>query len=268
MIDEGRRTYLRDRLGWTGLVVEPTARELPSPDRHWRLSTAGTRTVAGARRRSSWPPAPTASRRSGMVVDDATGLLLAREVLGPQRQGRALGAVLEHRRRGAAPRSRCRRPTSVHERTAEKLTSVPDGYRAPSVARRVRARDAFAPPRRRAPLLQRRRVHRVGVRAAGRARLGRAARRWHRLAARRHAARARYREASGDVAVLGTQRPRVHVRHRRAERRVRTTWSARWRPTAGARPRPSSTSCSAPSAGADPPPDATNRRRSSGSCPG
>ncbi|HEY3670361.1 MAG TPA: hypothetical protein VGN51_05475, partial [Acidimicrobiia bacterium] len=47
VVDEGRRTYLKDRLGWTGLVVEPTARDLPAPDGRWKLATDGARTVAG-----------------------------------------------------------------------------------------------------------------------------------------------------------------------------------------------------------------------------
>ncbi len=131
VIDEGRRTYLRDRLGWTGLVVEPTARELPSPDRHWRLSTAGSRTVAErpatvvVAARSDGKPA------QRMVVDDATGLLLAREVLGPN--GKVERSVrfsnIDVGERDANPPSP---PDSVTSRTAEKLTSVPDGYRAPS----------------------------------------------------------------------------------------------------------------------------------------
>ena len=83
VIDEGRRTYLRDRLGWTGAVVEPAAGDLPSPSHHWELSLGTPRTVAGR---------PTtvvvATRGDGtpaqrLFVDDATGLLLGRQVLGP-----------------------------------------------------------------------------------------------------------------------------------------------------------------------------------------
>ncbi len=130
VIDEGRRTYLRDHLGWTGLVVEPTAGDLPEPDRRWRLSTAGTRTVAGR-------PATVvlAARSDGkpaqrLVVDDATGLLLAREVLGPR--GQVERSVrfsnIEVGERGGNPPSP---PAGVKSRSAEKLTSFPDGYRAP-----------------------------------------------------------------------------------------------------------------------------------------
>jgi hypothetical protein len=130
VIDEGRRTYLRDHLGWTGLVVEPTARALPAPAHRWTLSTGGTRTAAGR-------PATVvlATRRDGtpaqrLVVDDATGLLLAREVLGPQ--GRPERSVrFASIDIGERPATAPTPPADVHTPIAEKLTSVPDGYRAP-----------------------------------------------------------------------------------------------------------------------------------------
>ena len=65
-----------------------------------------------------------------LAVDDATGLLLAREVLGPD------GAVQRSVRFttidvGEPASSTATPPTGVRTHTAEKLTSVPDGYRAP-----------------------------------------------------------------------------------------------------------------------------------------
>lgn len=130
VVDEGRRTYLRDHLGWTGLVVEPTARDLPEPGRRWALSTAGTRSVAQrpatvvVANRSDGKPA------QRLVIDDATGLLLAREVLGPN--GRVERSVRftsidvgDHGAKATTP------PVDVRTPTAEKLASVPDGYRAP-----------------------------------------------------------------------------------------------------------------------------------------
>jgi hypothetical protein len=130
VVDEGKRTYLRDRLGWTGLVVEPTARDLPDPDRRWDLATGGARTVAGRpatlvlANRSDGEPA------QRLAVDDATGLLLAREVLGPS--GRVERSVrfssIDVGERDAAATEP---PTDVRTPTAEKLTSLPDGYRAP-----------------------------------------------------------------------------------------------------------------------------------------
>ena len=86
VVDEGRRTYLRDRLGWTGLVVEPTAHDLPSPNRRWRLSTAGSRTVADRPGTVVLATRPDGKPAQRLVVDDATGLLLGREVLGPRGQ--------------------------------------------------------------------------------------------------------------------------------------------------------------------------------------
>jgi hypothetical protein len=130
VVDEGKRTYLRDRLGWTGLVVEPTARDLPEPDRRWALSTDGTRAVAGR-------PATVvlASRSDGrpaqrLAVDDATGLLLAREILGPdgkvERSVRFTSIDV-----GERHASETEAPSDVRTPTAEELTSMPDGYRAP-----------------------------------------------------------------------------------------------------------------------------------------
>jgi hypothetical protein len=132
VVDEGRRTYLRDHLGWTGLVVEPTAHDLPAPDRRWVLSTGATRTVAGR------PATVVLARRPGgepvqrLAVDDATGLLLAREVLGPdggvERSVRFTTIDVGERSSSTANATP---PTDVRTPTAEKLTSVPDGYRAP-----------------------------------------------------------------------------------------------------------------------------------------
>ena len=83
VIDDGRRTYLRDRLGWTGALVEPAAGDLPGPAHRWELSLGTPGIVAGR---------PTtvvvAARENGtpvqrLFVDDATGLVLRRQVLGP-----------------------------------------------------------------------------------------------------------------------------------------------------------------------------------------
>jgi hypothetical protein len=130
VVDEGRRTYLRDHLGWTGVVVEPSAEDLPDPGREWKLTTAGVRTVAGR-------PATivVASRRDGrpaqrIAVDDVTGLLLEREVLGPrgdvQRSVRFTSIEV-----GTATTGDVSPPAKVKSPTAQPLTSTPDGYHAP-----------------------------------------------------------------------------------------------------------------------------------------
>jgi hypothetical protein len=130
VVDEGRRTYLRDRLGWTGLVVEPTSGHIPAPDRRWALSTAGTSTVAGRAATVVVAARGDGTPAQRLVVDDTTGLLLAREVLGPrgrvERSVRFSSIHVGERARPLSP------PTGVPTRAAEKLTSVPGGYRAPA----------------------------------------------------------------------------------------------------------------------------------------
>jgi hypothetical protein len=130
VVDQGDRTYLRDQLGWTGLVVEPPARDLPSPARRWRLSTAGSQTVAGRA-----ATVVVAARADGipaqrLTVDDATGLLLGREVLGPrgalERSVRFSSIDLQPVVAGISPPAGARTPS------AESLTTVPDGYHAPT----------------------------------------------------------------------------------------------------------------------------------------
>jgi hypothetical protein len=129
VVDEGRRTYLRDHLGWTGLVVEPTSGHLPEPDRRWALSTAGASTVAGRTATVVVAARGDGAPAQRLVVDDATGLLLARDVLGPggrvERSLRFSSIDVGEPARPLSP------PTDVPTRAAEKLTSVPDGYRAP-----------------------------------------------------------------------------------------------------------------------------------------
>lgn len=135
VVDDGRRTYLRDRLGWTGLVVEPTGRDLPEPGQRWNLSITGARTVAGRPATVVLAERPDGEPAVRMVVDDATGLLLAREVLGPdnevERSIRFTDLVVGPRASAVRTPSP---PADVKSPTAEKLTSVPDGYRAPGSA--------------------------------------------------------------------------------------------------------------------------------------
>jgi len=130
VFDDGRRTYLKDRLGWTGLVVEPTAHDLPAPDRRWQLTTAGTSTVAGRPATVVLAARPDGTPAQRMVVDDATGLLLARDILGPRgKVERSVSfSTIDVRERDAGPVTP---PAGVENRVAQSLTSVPEGYRAP-----------------------------------------------------------------------------------------------------------------------------------------
>jgi hypothetical protein len=131
VVDEGRRTYLRDKLGWTGAVVEPAAEKLPDPTRRWDLATGPSRTIAGRpatvvlAKRSDGTPA------ERLFVDDDTGLVLGRQVLGPdgrvQRSVRFLAVEI------GPVNGPVSAPRGVHSATAEKLSSVPEGYRAPEL---------------------------------------------------------------------------------------------------------------------------------------
>jgi sigma-E factor negative regulatory protein RseB len=135
VVDEGRRTYLRDRLGWTGVVVEPSARTLPAPGRAWALSTAGARTVAGRPTTSVVAARPGGTLAQRVAVDDATGLLLAREVLGPdgavQRSVRFSRIEITEPAVTPSSTEEVSTPSGVHSPTAKELSSTPDGYRAP-----------------------------------------------------------------------------------------------------------------------------------------
>jgi hypothetical protein len=131
VVDEGRHTYLRDPRTaprWSSVLVEPSARNLPAPGSHWDLSTAAGRTVAGrpttvvVATRSDGTPA------QRLFVDDDTGLLLGREVLGPN--GRVERAVLfDAIAVGIAGTVDTPR---VGTAQAPRLSSLPSGYRAPS----------------------------------------------------------------------------------------------------------------------------------------
>jgi sigma-E factor negative regulatory protein RseB len=130
VFDDGSRTYLRDQIGWTSMLVEPPTESHPAPGKSWSLSTRPGRTIAGR---------PTTqivvSRRDGstaqrLFVDHDTGLLIGRQVLGPG--GRVERSVMftgiEVGDAGAA----VDQPTDVQPEPAQGLKSVPDGYRAPS----------------------------------------------------------------------------------------------------------------------------------------
>ena len=131
VIDEGRRTYLRNALGWTGVVVEPTTQHLPEPGGHWNLATGAASTVAGR------PATVVVARRSNgvpaqrLAVDDDTGLLLAREVLGPRGEVQRSVRFSSIDIGSAAISGTIDAPSGVRSPTAKALASIPDGYRAP-----------------------------------------------------------------------------------------------------------------------------------------
>jgi hypothetical protein len=132
VLDDGGHTFLKDDLGWTSPVSEPSPQHRPSPDARWRLAvnhgTSHDRDVSTV----------VATRRDGtvaarLVIDDATHLPLARQVLDDH------GAVLRSYEfvsldlaAGAAtPAAAIPNATSY---TATAIDHVPSGYHAPDVA--------------------------------------------------------------------------------------------------------------------------------------
>jgi hypothetical protein len=131
VIDEGRHTYVRDRSngpGWTSVLVEPMAGDLPAPGTHWALSTKPGRPVAGRPTTVVVAARADGTPASVLNVDDETGLLLGRQVLGPA--GRVERSVvfdtIEIGSAGAAVDA-----PSVATKQAPRLSSLPSGYRAP-----------------------------------------------------------------------------------------------------------------------------------------
>ena len=149
VVDEGRRTYLRDRLGWTGVVVEPSAARPPR---------SRSRVEAGHRRRPHGRRAPRdggrgrASRRPPRPADRGRRRhRAAPRAPGPRaaRRRPAVGA-LHHPRSGNGSRgrrvtpgegqepdrrSRCRRrPTATAPRarrpasTSSRAHATPTAY--------------------------------------------------------------------------------------------------------------------------------------------
>jgi sigma-E factor negative regulatory protein RseB len=130
VFDDGNRTYLRDPIGWTSMLVEPPSETLPAPGKSWSLSTRPGRTIAGR---------PTTeivvSRRDGstaqrLFVDRDTGLLMGRQVLGPGRrvERSVMFTGIEVGDAGAA----IDQPTDAQPEPTQSLKLVPNGYRAPS----------------------------------------------------------------------------------------------------------------------------------------
>ena len=254
VIDEGRRTYLRDRAragraSWSSR----RRRGLPEPGpSQWTSSTAGTRTVAR-------PPGDRGRGRRGrdgrpaqrLVVDDATGPAARPRGARPERRGRS---------------ARCGSRAS---------TSAPpdDGSalgRRPKVRQAARPPSALAVGPRRLPRAERA-AHGFVLVGASRAARRRCCsstatvcspRRCSSSAATSTGAslpgggtdsqlgdtrtRDRTTRPSGDVGGVGARRRRLHVRDRRAERRVRPHGRRAGVRRPRARPSRSSTSCSAP----------------------
>jgi hypothetical protein len=131
--DHGDRTYFEDDGHWTGIAVEPGNRDVPSAGAHWKLTTRPGPEIAGrstteivATRRDGEGAGKVAQR---IAVDDDTGLLLRRQVLG-------LDGTVEHSMTfteldlGAAA-TQVTAPAGLRTEESSKITTMPDGYKAP-----------------------------------------------------------------------------------------------------------------------------------------
>jgi sigma-E factor negative regulatory protein RseB len=129
VFDLGQRAYFRDPSGWTSVLIETNAQNLPNPGRHWDLSTGAGKTIAGRPTTLVIAARGDGSPAQRMFVDDATGLMLAREVLGAD--GHVERSVTFTSFEPGAP-APVDGPAHARPKRSQKLTSVPDAYRAPA----------------------------------------------------------------------------------------------------------------------------------------
>jgi hypothetical protein len=132
VLDEAGHTFLKDRVGWSSPVGEPTPGHAPSPDARWALTvrpgTSHDRAVTTV----------VATRANGtvaqrMVIDDETHLLLGRQVLDDRG---VVQRAFEFESLQLAPVAARAVPVlpDTTTRTAKALADVPAGYRAPESA--------------------------------------------------------------------------------------------------------------------------------------
>ncbi|HEX5585818.1 MAG TPA: hypothetical protein VFZ17_00785 [Acidimicrobiia bacterium] len=130
VLDDDGQTFVKDELGWSSTPAQPDPQHRPAPDARWALtvrpSTAQHRpatTVVASR--------PDGSVAQRLVIDDATHLLLERQVVARdgtvERAFRFASLDLDP---VAAAAGIAASPTTP-ARTAKPLETVPDGYRAP-----------------------------------------------------------------------------------------------------------------------------------------
>lgn len=130
VLDEDGQTFVKDELGWSSTPEEPDPQRRPAPDAQWKLTLRPTSLQDRA------ATVVVASRADGtvaqrLVIDDATHLLLQREVVARdgtvERSFRFVSLDLDP----AAAAAGLAATPSTPARTAKALDSVPDGYRAP-----------------------------------------------------------------------------------------------------------------------------------------
>ena len=207
VVDDGRRTYLHERLGWTSAARRARRRSTcPHPTRHWDARPPrrphGGRAPGDGRGRAR---APTGRRPSGCTSTTTPACCSRREVLGARRPGAAFGARSSTSTVGAPVAARRTPRRACTARTAETLDVGARRLRRAEHAVGLRARRRVrGTRRRRCCFYSDGAVHRVGVRAAGRARLGRAAERRHRRVERRRHAHAQLPRARAATCWCGS----------------------------------------------------------------
>ncbi len=129
--DSGARTYVKDGSRWTSIAVDPSADGVvPGVGAHWKLTTRTGPQVAGRATTEV-----VATRRDGTVVqrvavDDGTGLLLKREVVA--RDGTVERSLTFTEIDLDATATEVTAPRGVRAEQSSTITTVPDGYVAPS----------------------------------------------------------------------------------------------------------------------------------------
>ena len=129
--DRGDHTYVHDETGWASVLAEPEVGSFPAPGRAWQLAIGRGRSIAGR------PTTAVIATRAGgevaerLFVDNQTGLLLRREVIG--RDGRS-ERTLEFRSIAIGDTKSVVNPRALRTLRAQPIGGVPDGYRAPANA--------------------------------------------------------------------------------------------------------------------------------------
>ena len=127
--DTGTRTYFKSRLGWSSALVEPDLDNVPAPDHRWTLRVRNGPSIVDRPTQLVEATRANGTAAERLYLDDATNLLLRREVLDTrgrvQRSLSFLDLVIAAGPELSAPRG-------VHTQKAIPLDEIPAGYEAPS----------------------------------------------------------------------------------------------------------------------------------------
>jgi hypothetical protein len=127
--DSGDRTYVKDDGRWTGIAVDPGLRDVPSPGANWKLTTRTGPEVAGRTTTEILATRGDGTVAQRIAVDDDTGLLLRRQVLG--RDGAVERSMTFTELELGDTTTEVTAPASLRTEKSSTLEKVPDGYKAP-----------------------------------------------------------------------------------------------------------------------------------------